>query len=211
MKKLFPIVAAAFALLAGTGPIQAENPPGKERSARLSYGLEWGYDATVLELHHYNYMDATDGFRIDEKATTPMFYSNGHAIAHITLEFARRYALGLRAGYTGVFQRTRIFPLALRGTFFFNSFRTDGQFIYIEGGAGLHEMRKSVSPFGRLGYGYRFVLSRKCSMDFEASLRTVADHPPIYDSTISEYVAEDNVRRSDALYNAFILSVALNF
>lgn len=211
MSRRFLIVAATLVLMAGTGPVRADNPPGKKGSARLSYGLEWGYDATFLEVHHYNYMDASDGFRIDDKAATPMFYSNGHATAHITLEFARCWALGLNAGYAGVFQRTRIFPLALRSTFFFDSFSSDGQFVFLEGGAGLHEMRKAISPFGRLGYGYRFVLSRKSSMDFQASLRTVADHPPIYDSSIPGYIAEENVRRSDALYNAFILSVALNF
>lgn len=211
MSRHILIVAAAFALLAGTGSVRAENPPGKEGSARLSFGVEWGYDATVLELHHYNYMDAADGFRIDDESATPMFYSNGHATAHVTLEFARRWALGINAGYAGVFQRTRIFPLALRSTFYFDSFRSDGQFIFLEGGAGLHETRKSVSPVARIGYGYRAVLSRKSSIDFLASIRTVADHPPIYDSSIPGYIADEDIRRSDALYNALILSVALNF
>lgn len=211
MTRRFPIVATILALLAGAGPVRAENPPGREGSARLSCGIEWGYNATVLDLYHYNYMDSADGFRIDQKVMKPMYYSNGHATAHLTLEFARRWALGLHAGYAGIQQRTRIFPLALRSTYFMESFREDGQFIFLEGGAGLHETRKIISPFGRLGYGYRLALSRRSSMDFSASMRAAFDHPPIYDSSIPGYVPEENIRRSDALYGALLLSVALNF
>ena len=205
------LLITALTLLAGSAPLRAGNPPGREGSARLSCGIEWGYDATVIDAYHYNYMDAADGFRIDEEAVKPMLYSNGHAMAHLTVEFARRWALGLYAGYAGVQQRTRIFPLALRSTYFMESFRDDGQFLFLEGGAGLHETRRSISPFGRLGYGYRAVLTRRSSIDFSASLRVTADHPPIYDSSIPGYVSDENIRRSDALYGAVILSVALNF
>ena len=210
MRRHIPLLIALM-LLAGTAPLRAGNPPGREGSARLSCGIEWGYDATVIDAYHYNYMDAADGFRIDEEAVKPMLYSNGHAMAHLTVEFARRWALGLYAGYAGVQQRTRIFPLALRSTYFMESFRDDGQFLFLEGGAGLHETRRSISPFGRLGYGYRAVLTRRSSIDFLASLRVTADHPPIYDSSIPGYVSDENIRRSDALYGAVILSVALNF
>ena len=211
MRRLIPIVAATLAMLAGTCPVRAGNPPGREGSARLSYGIEWGYDATLLNAYHYNYMDSADGFRIDQKDVKPMYYSNGHATAHLSVEFARRWALGLHAGYAGIQQRTRIFPLALRSTYFIDSFRTDGSFLFIEGGAGLHETRRNISPFGRLGYGYRAVLSRRSSIDLSASLRVTADHPPIYDSSIPGYVPEENIRRSDALYGALLFSVALNF
>ena len=211
MRHRIAIVAAVLALLSGIAPVLAGNPPGQEGSARLSYGIEWGYDALVLDAYHYNYLDAADGFRIDDEAVKPMYYSNGHAEFHLTMEFARRWALGLHAGYAGIRQRTRIFPLALRSTYFVESFRNDGQFLFLEGGAGFHEMRKNLSPFGRLGYGYGAVLSRRNSIDFSASLRVAADHPPIYDSSIPGYVAEENIRRSDALYGAILFSVALNF
>lgn len=211
MRRHILIIAAALALLTGTCPVLAGNPPGREGSARLSYGIEWGYDATMLYIYHFNYMDAVDGFRIDDEAVKPMYYSNGHATAHLTLEFARRWALGLYAGYAGVQQRTRLFPLALRSTYYMESFRSDGGFIFIEGGAGRHETRDSISPFGRLGYGYRAVLSRRNSIDFSGSLRVVSDHPLIYDSSIPGYVAEENIRRSDALYCALCFSIALNF
>jgi hypothetical protein len=48
-------------------------------------------------------------------------------------------------------------------------------------------------------------------MDFTGSLRLAADHPPIYDDTIRDYVAEENIRRSDALYGAMVFSISLNF
>ena len=211
MRRFIPIIAAALALLAGTVPLLAGNPPGREGSARLSYGIEWGYDATVLDAYHYNYTDPTDGFRIDDKAVKGMYYSNGHVMANLTLGFARRWALGLHAGYAGIKQRTRFFPLAVRCTYYMDSFRTDSQFMFAEGGAGFHETRKAISPYGRLGYGYRSVLNKRSSIDFSASLRVAADHPPIYDNTKPGYIPEENVRRSDVLYGALMLSVALNF
>jgi len=205
------ILIIALALLAGQGPLRAGTPARGEGSARLSFGIEWGYDGTFLEVHHYNYMDATDGFRIDEKKANAMLYTNGHATAHLTLEFARRWALGLNAGYAGIQQRTRFFPIALRTTYYLDSYRTDGQFVFLEGGAGFHETRKSISPFARSGYGYRLVLSEGKSLDLAGSLRVAFDHPPIYDSSIPGYVPQDNIRRSDALYSALCFSIALNF
>lgn len=197
--------------MAGQIPLRAGTPARPEGSARLSFGIEWGYDVTFLEYHHYNYMDASDGFRIDEKDLDVLFYSNGHATAHLTLEFARRWALGINAGYAGIQQRTRFFPVALRSTYYLGTYSTDGQFVFLEGGAGLHETRQTISPFGRTGYGHRIVLSEGKSLDLAASLRVAFDHPPIYDASISGYVPEANIRRSDALYSALCLSVALNF
>lgn len=211
MTRRILILAAAVALLAGQSPLRAGEPAGREGSARLSCGIEWGYDATLVDAYHYNYTDVTDGYRIDKSKVEPMYYSNGHAAVHLTLEFARRWALGFNAGYAGIEQGTRFFPLALRSSYFFDSFRTDGKFVFLEGGAGFHETRKTVSPFGRAGYGYRMALSARKSMDLSASLRIASDHPPIYDSSIKGYVPEDNIRRSDALYGAVCFSIAINF
>ena len=211
MKRLILIVAAAVALLAGQSPLQAVNPARQEGSARLSGRVEWGHDATLADIYHYNYMEPTDGFRIDDKAFKPMYYSNGHATLGLTLEFARRWALGVNAGYAGIQQRTRFFPIALRTTYFTNSYREDGSFYFVEGGAGIQEARKNYPSFGRLGYGYRIVLSRRSSLDFSGSFRAVYDHPQIYDSSIPGYVPQENIRRSDAVYGAFCISIAINF
>lgn len=211
MTRRILIIAAAVALLAGQWPLRAGNPARREGSARLSCGFEWGYDPTLVDVYHYNYLDVIDGFRIDEAKTEPMYYSNGHASLHITLEFAGRWALGFNAGYAGIEQRTRFFPLALRSTYFLDAYNKDGKFIFLEGGAGFHETRQNVSPFGRAGYGYRLALTEKNSLDLSASLRMAWDHPPIYDSSIRDYVPEDNIRRSDALYGAICLSIAINF
>ena len=211
MKRLILIVAAAVALLAGQSPLQAGNPARREGSARLSGRVEWGHDATLADIYHYNYMEPTDGFRIDDKAFKPMYYSNGHATLGLTLEFARRWALGVNAGYAGIQQRTRFFPIALRTTYFTNSYREDGSFYFVEGGAGIQEARRNYPKFGRLGYGYRAVLSRRSSLDFSGSFRAVYDHPQIYDSSIPGYIPQENIRRSDAVYGAFCISIGINF
>ena len=211
MKRGVLALFAALSLLGCAQPLRAGNPARGDGGARVIFGFEWGYDLTMLDIHHYNYMDEADGFRIDEKETDLMLYSNGHASANVSLEFARKFSLGLHAGYAGVRQNTRIFPLSLRGTWFADSYGTDGQFVFLEGGAGMHETMKTVLPFARLGYGYRVNLSRRASMDFSASLRGVYDHPRIYDSDNHIYIANENVRKSDACYGAIIFTIGLNF
>ena len=211
MNRLARIAAAAALLLLGLVPLLAGNPAGREGRARLSFGFEWGYDVTFANIYHYNYLDPAEGFRVDKRDFKPMYYSNGHVEGHLTVLFAKRLGVGLHAGYAGIQQRTRFFPVSLRTTYFMDSYSSDGQFLFLEGGAGFHDSRKSVSPFGRLGYGYRIKLSRKISMDLGASLRVCHDHPPIYDSSIPGYIDKENVRRSDALYPAAMFSIGLDF
>ncbi|MBR4228154.1 MAG: hypothetical protein IKR72_03535 [Bacteroidales bacterium] len=209
--RLAAIFAAALALLAGTAPARAGEPARQAQSARVLYGVEWGYDLTLIDSYHRNYTDAVDGYRIDDEGIKAMFYSNGHAAAHIDLEFARKFGVGLYAGYAGIEQRSRFYPLSLRFSYFAKSFDTDGSFYFLEGGAGIHESRNTVSPFGKLGYGYRMNLTRRASMDFSASARCAFDHPPVYDDTNRGYVEEEFVRRSDSLYGALVFSISLNF
>ena len=211
MKRWIPAVMAALALLVSFAPLRAGNPARRDVGFRVLYGVEWGYDMQLLDIHHYNYTDEADGFRVDERKVKPTLYSNGHATVHATAEFSERIAVGVYAGYAGIQQRTRFFPVALRFTYFTESCRTDGNFMFLEGGAGIHETRSTVSPFARAGYGYRMKLTRRASMDFSASVRCTEDHPPIYDRNIPGYVPEDLVRRSDAMYGALVFAVSLNF
>ena len=211
MRRHVPALLAALALLVSFAPLRAVNPARRDGSFRVLYGVEWGYDMQFVDAYHYNYTDGTEGFRVDDRKVKPTLYSNGHAAAHMTAEFAEKFALGFHAGYAGIQQRTRIFPMSLRFSYFTESYMTDGNFVFLEGGAGIHEQRSTVSPFARAGYGHRIRLTRRASMDFSASLRCTEDHPPIYDASIPGYVDEENVRRSDALYGALIFSISLNF
>ncbi len=211
MKGHVPAVMAALALLVSFAPLRAVEPARRDGAFRVLCGVEWGYDMQLLDAYHYNYMDAADGFRIDEKKVKPMLYSNGHATVHATAEFSERIAVGLYAGYSGIQQRTRFFPVSLRMSYFTGSCRTDGDFVFLEGGAGFHENRSTVSPFTKAGYGYRMKLTNRASLDFSASLRCTGDHPPIYDTSIPGYVDDENVRRSDAVYGALVFAISLNF
>lgn len=211
MKRHVPALLAALTLLVSFAPLRAVNPARRDGSFRVLYGVEWGYDMQFVNAYHYNYTDGTEGFRVDDRKVKPTLYSNGHAAAHVTAEFAKRFALGFHAGYAGIQQRTRIFPMSLRFAYFMDSYTTDGNFVFLEGGAGIHEQRSTVSPFARIGYGYRMKLTKRASMDFSGSLRCTGDHPPIYDASIPGYVDEENVRRSDALYGALIFAISLNF
>ena len=210
--KAFPrMITAAMMLLAGLVPLLAGNPAGREGSARLSVGIEWGYDATLADIFHQNYLHPYEGYRIDKKGLKAKFYPNAHAAASLTFGFAKKYAVGLHAGYSGIDQGVRHFPLSLRATYFMDSYMTDGQFVFLEGGAGFRDNFQKISPLGRLGYGYRISLSRRWSLDLSGSLRAVYDHPTIYDQDIRAYIDTEDVRRSDSVYMAAILSIGLNF
>ena len=211
MKRIVPIILALVLIQCANMPLLAGNPAGNGGSTRIVFSLNWGYDATILDIYHFNYIHPNDGYRVDEQKVKPMLYSNGNAAAGISVEFARHFSLGIYGGYAGVQQRTRLFPLSLKAAYYFNSYAVDGTFITLEGGAGFHEKRDDISPFSKVGYGWRMKLGKKSSMDLGLNLRITADHPPVYDASIYGYVPEENMRRSDAVYSSVGIGIGLNF
>lgn len=183
----------------------------KKPDLALKYGVEWGYTATFFDYYHSNYFDPDVGYRIDNIETQFYLYSNAHVAAKIGVEFCRHYAVTLLAGYAGIKQDRRIFPVTVRAAFFPVSVSEDGWQFFGEGGAGLHHSSEPYSILGKLGAGYRIKLSRKSSLDFLSYLRLSTDHPGIYSMDIAGHIPEELVRRSDGLYGSLNFSISLNF
>lgn len=189
-------------------------------NVKLKYGIEWGYTATFFEHYHSNFFDPDVGYRIDNIEDKVYLYSNANVAARIGVNMFNHYSLTMLAGYAGVKQDRRTFPLTFRATYFPISYEQDGWMFFGEGGMGLPLNTKKindiysddVSYFGKAGAGYRMKLSKKSSLDFNAYLQLVAkDHPYIYNMDKSEPVPDVFVRRSDGFYGSLNLSIALEF
>lgn len=185
-------------------------------SAHFKYGVEWGYDATFMDKYHSVYFDPDVGYRIDAEGTKLLLYSNGYASARIGVELMKHYSATILAGYCGVKQGRRIFPLTMRATYFIDSYDVSGIMAFIEGGTGVHyESGMDFSDIniivGKCGAGYRLKMSKKSSLDFMASIQLTYDHPGIYNPDIPGYIPDFYVRRSDDLFGSFNLSCAISF
>ena len=200
------ILAAALqsAARTGSGVLKGE-------SVHVKYGIEWGYLASFMNTYHTVYFDPDAGYRIDGRGTDLFLYSNGYASAKLGVEFLKHYSATVLAGYCGIRQDRRVFPLTLRASYFFRSYEESGPLAFLEGGAGINFIEETAPMLCKAGYGYRLKMSRKSSLDLMVSAQLSGDHPGIYNPEIPGYVPDILVRRSDALYGACCFSIAINF
>lgn len=207
MTRVGSIVAALAMSLISMSSAKAE---GMGRT-HVKFGVEWGYIATAHMNHHYNYTDPVDGFRVDERISRFMLNSNGQANLSIGLEYLGHFSTGIHAGYSGIKQDTRVAPLQIRQSYFFNGYDSDGALAFAGGGLGINEKNGNISQMGQLGAGYRVVMSSRTSMDFTASLTAATDKPSVKDNESGLVIPSEYVNASDALLVGLNFSIALHF
>ena len=177
------------------------------------YGVEWGYTANLAEIYHYNYTSPSLGARIDTRDRRLTYKSNGLLMAFAGVKFAHHYAVDAMAGWAGLFEGRRMFPVTLRSSYFFNAYDRDGWKAFLEGGCCLGQSfaGKAVG-IAKAGTGYRVMLDRHFALDLSLSLQGVLDHPvDVYDRNRGEAVPDRNLRRSDCGYVGLNFTVALSF
>lgn len=177
----------------------------------IKYGVEWGASALLLNTYQFNYVDPTDGYRVDEKGMEYHFYTNAHMLADVGVNFRNHFCASVYVGYEGIKQEKRIFPVTVRASYFFNDYHSDGMLCFLEGGTGIHPNDKFFSSIGRLGAGYRLSLSQNGSLDLLASIKFTTDRPEIANIHTGYPVPEHYIRYSFAGYGAVTLGIALNF
>lgn len=179
----------------------------------LDYGVEWGYTASLGEIYHYNYISPSLGARIDSRDAHLAYKSNGHLYAFAGAKFARHFALDAMAGWAGLYEERRMFPVTLRSSFFFKGYDQDGWKAFLEGGCCLGgSFGGKAVGIGKLGGGYRVMLDRHFALDLALSLQGVLDHPlDVYDDKREELIPAAFLRRSDCGYVSVNFSVALCF
>ena len=180
--------------------------------SRVGFCVEWGYTGTFMHKYHNDYVDSTDGYRIDVRDTDFLLYSNGLMQAGLFFETTRHYSVAMNVGFAGVFQERRMFPLTLRFSYFFRSLQEDGFFALAEAGkAFVFDGTDMHNNIARLGGGYRISLSTRNNLDFSTFLQLATDHPDIYNMNLGNKVQKVYVNCSDSYYGALVFTVALSF
>lgn len=175
-------------------------------------GMEWGYSQCLFLSRNYN-LFSEEGYRIHEQYNILLLRPNGVVMGQVGFDFARKFNLAIYAGYIGVGEDNRLYPLQLRTSFFPHTTAEQGVFVYLQGGPAWHTLAGGYN-LGWLavgGTGWRFPLSSDCNLDLLVGVKYLWDHPRIPNPDGPGYTPAHNIRRNDAGYCALDLTIAVNF
>ena len=203
MKRMSTLFAALLLCLSAAGG-------GKEFLRRIHPGIEWGHTLTAATYQHYNYLDPSIGFRINEEGWLAPPASNAYILGSISYNISETLSFSLLSGYQGISKGRRAVPVLCRAYYYFTGMQSDGFYFTYDFGVNLLATGGHGNQL-QLGTGYSMVLTPRCSVGLFASVRAVYDQPDIWDPIEEEYIPEQNIRRNDAWYCALNIGVALKF
>jgi len=207
MKKCILIIAALLPLL--YCPAKAQD--WRVRSP-LRFGVEWGYSLSVYKYYHFNYIEATDGYRVDDEGSSSSWLINAYGVGMVGVDLSRYLNLSLNIGLTGIYRGRNVYSASIRGSWYFSNVNSSGFFIYSDGGLGISEaFDEDFCALMHIGGGYRISLSRRSDLDLSLSFRSALDHPEIWDEWEGKYVEKRNIRRNNALYYALCFGIGISF
>lgn len=190
------------------------NIPGTARVIdRFRFSCEWGYVQSLYHDYHYNIL-SVEGYRINESYYGLDPAANGLVLIGAGFVFpGDKMMISLHGGYSGINEANRIIPAILRFSFCPRTVSNEGVFYYAQAGTGFHvpsTLETRVSLLSGFGAGYRFPLTRRCSIDIIFSAMAAFSKPPIPNPDGPGYVAEENIRSNKASYGALSLTIAVN-
>lgn len=204
MKRLTLILLSAFICITAA----ASSP--KNDFPRITFGIEWGYSATVFTSYHFNYI-CSEGYRLDNEGRDFIYHSNGDIIGTFGVNILDWLRIGLFSGYEGISEDRRIIPVGAKLTVCPDGYIENGVLFRIGGGMGISPRdRAMTTSFGIVGFGYHVALTRESSIDFILGYKAYIDHPPVEDID-GGYVSERDTRKNIATYHALNFSISLNF
>lgn len=177
---------------------------------RFHPGIEWGMSITPASFHHYNYLDESIGFRINDEGWTYDTKLGAFVLGSVAFDITRTFRVGILSGLQGVERNRRIVSLVSRLSFYLSGTDDDGIFVYTDVGLALNEMKKKCN-YAQIGSGYRLLLTPSYSLSFRVSSRIVYDRPEVWDPIEEEYISERNIKRNDTWYCALNLGFSLEF
>ena len=189
---------------------QALHAGGGSFLQRLHPGVEWGFSPSLANYHHYNYLDESIGYRINDEGWTYPYHLNAFILAGVTVDLSSRLDLSVLSGYQGVDINRRTVPLLWRASYFFCGKDRDGFLLFGDAGVFLRKRQK----YGRqleAGAGYLISLTPHSSITFRIGGRVVYDRPDVWDPIEEEYISTRNIKRNDAWYYALNLGIGLFF
>lgn len=180
------------------------------RAGDFTYGVEWGGSFSVAEYHDYNYL-IESGYRMNDSSFAFGGKVNGFFLANVGYLIAERFQVSLYSGYEGVDRNVRVVPIVLRGAFFNKGYHSDGIFAYVGGGVGITDIERRSVILGRLGTGYRIVLSKATSLDFIISANLSIRNPDLLDPDSHMPIADNRISVNNLYLGKLGLSMALSF
>lgn len=209
MRKPFFILLLALSV-STTGAAQENTARAIDR---IRFSCEWGYVQTIYHDYHFNIL-SEEGYRINESFYGFSPHPNGLLLLGAGFVVpAEKLMISIHGGYSGIHEGNRVIPALLRVSFFPRTIQDDGMFYYAQAGAGFHlpaGFKTRVSLMSGLGAGYRIALSERFSLDLILTAMAAFSHPPVPNPEGPGFVAEQNVRTSDAHYGALSLTIAVN-
>ena len=186
--------------------------PAEPPFNRLRFTAEWGYTQGFFLYRDYNFI-SEEGYRVYDRSYGFNWRPNAQLFAKVGYPVTDHSLLTLCGGYMGVGKDNRLFPIALRYTFFPHTYYEDGVFYFGQGGAALHVHTTAgqTALLAAAGAGYRFRLSYDCNLDLLVSLKYLHDHPALPDPEWPGNVPEDNIRKNVAGYCALDFAVSVSF
>ncbi len=175
-------------------------------------GISWGYSAKLLAFHHYNYLDNSIGFRIDDQQWTTSFTSNAFVQGSISFDLTRRLQSSVLCGYVGIAPGRTIVPVSIRFAFYPRYSFEDGMFYFVQSGVFFRKKASEIPSYGFLGgTGYRIMLASWLSLDLHGGISFTYDRPPVWDPLEETFIPKSNIRRNDAWYCSLNLGISLVF
>jgi len=169
---------------------QSLSAGGKDFLGRFHPGIEWGYSGNMFNFHHFNYLDESIGFRINEEEWTAKYSTNAFAYASLSFDLPPYFTTSILTGFEGIDKGRRIIPLLARLSYYPFFLDQDGIFLFLDGGIALkhHENDKYVKQV-QLGGGYSLMLCDHSKLSFNLGFRLAYDRPDVWDPIEEEYVS----------------------
>lgn len=196
-------------------PVAALHAGNSDRPfPRMTFGVEGNFMLNFGAWRHFNYI-ADEGYRVNIKDYNHSISTNGQLNANLGCNISRRVNIALYVGIAGIYRNKTAVPASIRVTVFYGQNPLKGRwFSFTDAGVGIGSFsEKDLSPFGKLGAGYRVSLSRSVKLDFMLAWQLLFSHPEITEDIggVSTPVTGSRLRRNDIAANALSFGIGLNF
>ena len=207
---------------------------------RFVWGIEWGTTTSCYAKETYTFQNE-EMIAIEGSNTYTKAILNGFIEGSLGFMLTDRILLSVQAGWQGIYDTQRIYPVTMRATYYFkpawkargiqasyDEFEKNSRnemwsghpanmgrskpFVLLEGGLGIPQCHQiRNSSIGKAGAGYSFQLGLGTCLELALGVQEVLAHPQIYDYLQGEIVPDERVWESRSYYTSIFVSAAIKF
>ncbi|MGM9735295.1 MAG: hypothetical protein ACI3ZL_02680 [Candidatus Cryptobacteroides sp.] len=203
------ILTTFLSVILASGFCSATQKPRRDYPV-VTYGVEWGYVASVLSSVHYNFY-SLEGSRVDIKESESIFRSDAEMEIHVGVNLGKMWNLSLYSGYTNIAHLTPAVPISLRLTRFYGKNPLNDRwmtYVGLGGGIALNQTEQAILG-ARIGGGYRVSLSRITKLDILVSCKMDYLNPDIV--YYGHAIPPESINRNNAFMTAFTIGLGITF